>query len=119
MTNTFFAPGDATPEELIAGVERGLYAVSFGGGQVEPATGDFVFGVSEGYLIEDGKVTAPVRGATLIGNGIEALAAIDGIAADLDIATGYCGKARPAAWPPASASRTCGSAALTVGRHRP
>ena len=59
MTNTYFAPGDATPEELIAGVERGLYAVSFGGGQVEPATGDFVFGVSEGYLIEDGKVTAP------------------------------------------------------------
>jgi TldD protein len=92
MTNTFFGTGDATADELIAGVERGLYAVSFGGGQVEPATGDFVFGVSEGYLIEDGKVTAPVRGATLIGNGIEALAAVDGIAADLDIATGYCGK---------------------------
>jgi TldD protein len=93
MTNTFFGPGDATADELIAGVTRGLYAVSFGGGQVEPATGDFVFGVSEGYLIEDGKVTAPVRGATLIGNGIEALAAIDGIAEDLSIATGYCGKA--------------------------
>jgi TldD protein len=93
MTNTFFAPGDATPEDLIAGVERGLYAVSFGGGQVEPATGDFVFGVSEGYLIEGGKVTAPVRGATLVGNGLEALRAIDGIAADLEIATGYCGKA--------------------------
>jgi TldD protein len=93
MTNTFFAPGDATAEELIGGVERGLYAVSFGGGQVEPATGDFVFGVSEGYLIEGGKVTAPVRGATLIGNGLEALKAVDGIAADLDIASGYCGKA--------------------------
>ena len=93
MTNTYFGPGDASADELIAGVDRGLYAVSFGGGQVEPATGDFVFGVSEGYLIEDGKVTAPVRGATLIGNGIEALAGIDGIAADLDIATGYCGKA--------------------------
>ncbi len=92
MTNTFFAPGDATPDDLIAGVERGLYAVSFGGGQVEPATGDFVFGVSEGYLIEGGKVTAPVRGATLVGNGLEALRAIDGIADDLDIATGYCGK---------------------------
>jgi TldD protein len=92
MTNTFFAPGDATPDELIAGVERGLYAVSFGGGQVEPATGDFVFGVSEGYLIENGTVTAPVRGATLVGNGLEALRAIDGIAGDLDIATGYCGK---------------------------
>jgi len=92
MTNTFFAPGDATPEELIAGVDRGLYAVSFGGGQVEPATGDFVFGVSEGYLIEGGRVTAPVRGATLIGNGLQALAAVDGIAGDLAIATGYCGK---------------------------
>jgi len=92
MTNTYFGPGEATPEDLIEGVERGLYAVSFGGGQVEPATGDFVFGVSEGYLIEDGKVTAPVRGATLIGNGPEALAAIDGIAADLEIATGFCGK---------------------------
>jgi TldD protein len=93
MTNTFFAPGEATPEELIGGVERGLYAVSFGGGQVEPATGDFVFGVSEGYLIEGGRVTAPVRGATLIGNGLEALKAIDGVAGDLEIATGYCGKA--------------------------
>jgi TldD protein len=92
MTNTYFAPGEATTEELIAGVDRGFYAVSFGGGQVEPATGDFVFGVSEGYLIEDGNVTAPVRGATLIGNGVEALAAIDGIASDLSIATGYCGK---------------------------
>jgi TldD protein len=92
MTNTFFAPGDATPEDLIASIDKGFYAVSFGGGQVEPATGDFVFGVSEGYLIENGKVTAPVRGATLIGNGVEALAAIDGIAGDLDIATGYCGK---------------------------
>ena len=92
MTNTYFGPGEATPEDLIAGVERGLYAVSFGGGQVEPATGDFVFGVSEGYLIEDGKVASPVRGATLIGNGPEALAAIDGIAGDLDIATGFCGK---------------------------
>jgi TldD protein len=93
MTNTYFAPGDAKKEDLIDGVERGLYAVSFGGGQVEPATGDFVFGVSEGYLIENGKVTAPVRGATLIGNGIEALRAIDGVADDLDIAVGICGKA--------------------------
>ena len=92
MTNTYFAPGESTPEDLIAGTERGLYAVSFGGGQVEPATGDFVFGVSEGYLIERGKVTAPVRGATLIGNGPEALAAIDGVAGDLEIATGFCGK---------------------------
>jgi TldD protein len=92
MTNTFFAPGEATPDGLISEVGRGLYAVSFGGGQVEPATGDFVFGVSEGYLIEGGRVTAPVRGASLIGNGLQALRAIDGIAGDLEIATGYCGK---------------------------
>ena len=59
--------------------------MSFGGGQVEPATGDFVFGVSEGYLIEDGEVTAPVRGATLVGNGLDALGAVDGIADDLEI----------------------------------
>jgi TldD protein len=93
MTNTYFANGAATPDELIEGVERGLYAVSFGGGQVEPATGDFVFGLSEGYLIENGKVTKPVRGATLIGNGLEALKLIDGVAGDLEIATGFCGKA--------------------------
>jgi TldD protein len=93
MTNTFFAPGEQTKDDLIAGVERGLYAVSFGGGQVEPATGDFVFGVSEAYLIEGGEVTSPVRGATLIGNGLEALAGVDGIADDLEIATGFCGKA--------------------------
>jgi len=93
MTNTYFAPGSATPAELISSVDRGLYAVSFGGGQVEPATGDFVFGVSEAYLIEQGKITAPVRGVTLVGNGLQALTQIGGVADDLEIATGYCGKA--------------------------
>src|SRR5436189_4974392 len=92
MTNTYIEPGDAKPDEIIAEVDRGFYAVSFGGGQVEPATGDFVFGVSEGYLIENGEVTSPVRGATLVGNGLEALRAVDGLAGDLEIATGFCGK---------------------------
>jgi TldD protein len=92
MTNTYIAPGDATPEEMIAEVERGFYAVSFGGGQVDPATGDFVFGVSEGYLIEDGKVTSPCRGATLIGNCLDALAAIDAVGDDFFMKTGICGK---------------------------
>jgi TldD protein len=92
MTNTYIAPGDATREEIIAGVDRGLYAVSFAGGQVEPATGDFVFGVSEGYLIEGGRVTAPVRGATLIGNGIEVLSRIDAVGDDLAMKSGFCGK---------------------------
>jgi TldD protein len=92
MTNTYIAPGEATPEEIIAGVERGFYAVSFGGGQVDPTTGDFVFGVSEGYLIEGGRVTRPCRGATLIGNCTEALAAIDAVGDDFFMKTGICGK---------------------------
>jgi TldD protein len=92
MTNTYIAPGDATPEQIIAEVERGFYAVSFGGGQVDPATGDFVFGVSEGYLIEGGKVTRPCRGATLIGNCLEALREIDAVGDDFFMKTGICGK---------------------------
>jgi TldD protein len=92
MTNTYIAPGDPTPEEVISEVERGFYAVSFAGGQVDPATGDFVFGVSEGYLIEDGKVTKPCRGATLIGNCLDALGRIDAVADDFEIKTGFCGK---------------------------
>jgi TldD protein len=93
MTNTYIAPGEAEPEAMIAEVERGFYAVSFAGGQVDPATGDFVFGVSEGYLIEGGRVTQPCRGATLIGNCIEALAAIDALGNDFEMKTGICGKA--------------------------
>ena len=92
MTNTFIAPGEATPDELIASVDRGFYAVSFAGGQVDPTTGDFVFGVSEGYLIESGKVTTPCRGATLIGNCLDALRAIDAVASDFEMKTGFCGK---------------------------
>jgi TldD protein len=92
MTNTYIAPGKARPEEIIAEVQSGFYAASFGGGQVDPATGDFVFGVSEGYLIEDGKVTRPCRGATLIGNCLQALAAIDAVGDDFAMKTGICGK---------------------------
>ncbi len=92
MTNTYIAPGEATPEAMIAEVEKGFYAVSFAGGQVDPATGDFVFGVSEGYLIEGGKVTRPCRGATLIGNCLEALMAIDAVGDDFFMKTGICGK---------------------------
>jgi TldD protein len=93
MTNTYIKPGDGDPEEIISEVDRGFYAVSFGGGQVEPATGDFVFGVSEGYLIEGGKVTKPCRGATLIGNCLQALARIDAVGSDFEMKTGFCGKA--------------------------
>ena len=92
MTNTYIAPGDADPEAIISEVERGFYAASFAGGQVDPATGDFVFGVSEGYLIEGGKVTRPCRGATLIGNCLDALRRIDAVGSDFEMKTGFCGK---------------------------
>jgi TldD protein len=92
MTNTYIAPGDAEPEAMIGEVGKGFYAASFAGGQVEPATGDFVFGVSEGYLIEDGRVTRPCRGATLIGNCLDALGAIEAVGDDFEMKTGICGK---------------------------
>jgi TldD protein len=92
MTNTYIAPGEADPEAMIGEVQKGFYAVSFAGGQVDPATGDFVFGVNEGYLIEGGKVTAPCRGATLVGNCLDALAAIDAVGDDFWMKTGMCGK---------------------------
>lgn len=94
MTNTFMLPGDSTPEEIIASVPRGLYAVSFGGGQVDITSGKFVFSASEAYLIEDGKVTRPVKGATLIGNGPDVLTRISMVGNDLklDEGIGTCGK---------------------------
>jgi len=92
MTNTYIAPGEPEPEQIIAEIDKGFYAKSFAGGQVDPATGDFVFGVSEGYLIESGKVTRPCRGATLIGNCLDALRQIDAVANDFDMKTGFCGK---------------------------
>ncbi|MGH7964213.1 MAG: metalloprotease TldD [Candidatus Binatia bacterium] len=94
MTNTFMLPGDSTPEEIIASVPRGLYAVSFGGGQVDITSGKFVFSASEAYLIEDGKVTRPIKGATLIGNGPEVLTRISMVGNDLklDEGIGTCGK---------------------------
>jgi TldD protein len=92
MTNTYIAPGSADPEDIVADVKRGVYAKSFAGGQVEPATGNFVFGVSEGYLIENGKVTAPLKGVTLLGNSLDVLMKIDAIGNDLAFKSGFCGK---------------------------
>jgi len=92
MTTTYIAPGDLDPDEIIAATARGFYAKSLAGGQVEPASGNFVFGVAEGYLIEDGRITTPLRGATLVGNGIDILMKIDMIAGDFDVKTGICGK---------------------------
>jgi len=92
MTTTYIAPGDVTAEDIIAATPRGFYAKSLAGGQVEPASGNFVFGVAEGYLIEEGRITTPLRGATLVGNGIDILMKIDMIAGDFDVKTGICGK---------------------------
>ena len=94
MTNTFMLQGDSTPVDIIRSVRRGLYAVSFGGGQVDITNGKFVFTASEAYLIEDGKVTTPVRGATLIGNGPDVLKKVSMVGNDLELDSGIgtCGK---------------------------
>ena len=94
MTNTYMRPGPHDPAAIIASVERGLYAVNFGGGQVDITSGNFVFSTSEAYLIENGRVTRPVKGATLIGNGPEALQRISMVGNDLklDSGVGVCGK---------------------------
>ena len=94
MSNTFLAPGEHTPDEIIHSVKKGLYCKMFGGGQVDIANGQFVFEVSEAYLIEDGKLTAPVKGATLIGIGPKALEQVSLVGADaeLDPGIGTCGK---------------------------
>lgn len=91
MTNTFIANGESTLDELIAATEYGLYAKNLGGGSVDPSTGDFNFAVLEGYLIEHGKITKPLKGATLIGNGATTLMNIDMVANNLDRAQGMCG----------------------------
>ncbi|MBN7777566.1 metalloprotease TldD [Nitratireductor aquimarinus] len=95
MTNTYMTSGDKTPEEIIASVKKGIYAVSFGGGQVDITSGKFVFGCTEAYMIEDGKVTQPVKGAMLIGNGPDAMHRVSMVGNDmsLDNGIGMCGKA--------------------------
>jgi TldD protein len=94
MTNTMMLNGDKSPEEIIASVKHGLYAANFGGGQVDITSGKFVFSTTEAYLIEDGKITRPVKGATLIGNGPDVLTRISMIGNDLklDSGVGTCGK---------------------------
>ncbi|HVT62102.1 MAG TPA: metalloprotease TldD [Legionellaceae bacterium] len=94
MTNTYMLAGQEDPEDIIRSVKSGLYAVNFGGGQVDITSGQFVFTASEAYLIEDGKVTRPVKGATLIGNGPEVMNKISMIGHDLnlDLGIGVCGK---------------------------
>src|SRR5690606_26947855 len=94
MTNTFMLGGDHNPQDIVASVKKGLYAVNFGGGQVDITSGKFVFSASEAYMIENGRITYPVKGATLIGNGPDAMNRVSMIGNDLslDSGVGTCGK---------------------------
>ena len=92
MTNTYLVEGEDDPDEIVAQTRHGVYVAQLGGGQVNTATGDFVFGMTEGYLIEDGRLTTPLRNANLIGNGPDVLSKIDAIGNDLEIEPGTCGK---------------------------
>ena len=94
MTNTYLLAGQDDPEDIIKSVKKGLYAVNFGGGSVDITSGKFVFAASEAYMIEDGKISYPVKGATLIGNGPEAMSKVSMLGHDLalDKGVGTCGK---------------------------
>ena len=91
MTNTYIAAGEDKNEDIISSIEYGLYAASMGGGSVNPVTGEFNFAVNEGYLIRNGKICEPVRGATLVGKGSEIIQNIDMVGSDMDMAQGMCG----------------------------
>jgi TldD protein len=92
MTNTFIMNGSDDPDAIVADTQSGVYVAKLGGGQVNTATGDFVFGTTEAYLIEDGKITEPLRDSNLIGNGPEVLSRVDAVAGDFDMCPGTCGK---------------------------
>jgi len=114
MTNTNIENGKSKAADIIASTERGVYVTALGGGQTNPATGDFVFGVAEGFLIENGVVTAPVRGANLIGRAIEVMRAVDALGDDFDTWEGVCGKDGQSA-PVGSGSPTLRIGRITVG----
>jgi TldD protein len=92
MSNTHIAPGEASFEEIISDTKLGIYAKKLGGGEVNPVNGDFIFAITEGYMVRNGRIEEPVRGATLIGNGPRVLENIDAVANDLDFDSGMCGK---------------------------
>lgn len=114
MTNSYILNGTSSPGDILADTPRGVYVTAMGGGQVNPATGDFVFGVAEGFLIADGVVGAPVRGANLIGRAIEVMQAVDAVADDFDTWEGICGKDGQSA-PVGSGSPTIRISHMTVG----
>ena len=116
MTNTYMLGGDSDPGDIVADIKNGIYAVGFGGGQVDTTSGKFVFSCTEAYLVENGKIGAPVKGATLIGDGATALRQIRGIGNDmaLDPGIGNCGKAGQ--WVPVGVGQpTVLIGGLTVG----
>jgi len=114
MTNTYITPGREDPDEIVRQTPHGIYCVALGGGQVNTATGDFVFGITEAYMIEDGRITEPIRAAQLIGNGPEALRAVDVVGNDFETWTGMCGKDGQSV-PVSSGQPTLRVAELTVG----
>ena len=118
MTNTYVAPGEHDPSQILKDTTHGIYVKAMGGGQVNTVTGDFVFAVTEGYLIENGKLGAPIRGATLVGNGPKVLLGVDRVGTDLGFATGTCGKDGQGA-PVTDAQPTLRIPELTVGGEVP
>jgi TldD protein len=113
MTNTFIEAGETDPDAIIEDTEDGIYAHEIGGGQVDPASGDFIFSITEGYRIEDGNVTHPIRDAALVGNGPEVLNRIDAVGNDLELTPGVCGKGQ---WVPVCVGQpTLRVRDLTVG----
>lgn len=118
MTNTYIAPGKDDPEQILKDTERGIFVKSMGGGQVNTVTGDFVFAVTEGYLIENGRIREPIRGATLVGNGPKALSLVDRVGSDLGFEVGTCGKDGQGA-PVTDAQPTLRIPELTVGGEVP
>jgi TldD protein len=114
MTNSYILPGGDDPNEILRSVDRGVYCKSLGGGQVDPASGDFVFAITEAYLIEAGEVTRPIRGATLVGDGPTVLGRIDAVGTDFDVHQGICGKDGQAV-PVAFGTPTLRIGRITVG----
>ncbi len=114
MTNTFLPAGDTDPDAIIRDTQYGIYCVQLGGGQVDTATGDFVFGVTEGYLIENGEITRPIRAAQLVGNGPQTMTLVDAVGNDFETWTGTCGKSGQGV-PVSSGQPTLRVARMTVG----
>ena len=114
MTNTYILNGSSAPDQILSDTQRGIFVTALAGGQTNPATGDFVFGCAEAYLIERGEATKPIRGANLIGRAIEVMSNVDAIAADFDIWPGICGKDGQGV-PVGSGSPTLRISRITVG----